>query len=189
MVPIQPLVVNVPAPLATRTPPQQNLYSPVSELINTTFPGFTSSCKQKLKPVTVKLQEAVFPDASVAVQVTVLVPTGKGCPGVTTTPFWFLQTTVGVEQLSEVVTVKFTGMLFVVGQVAAVTKVMLGGQVIVGGTVSRIVTVNEQLAVLFELSLTVQVTVVVPTGKVDPEAGEQTGAPKFGQLSLTAGAG
>jgi hypothetical protein len=49
--------------------------------------------------------------------------------------------------------------------------------------------VNEQLLVLFELSLTLQVTVVVPTGKVDPEAGEQVGVPTPGQLSLTVGAG
>lgn len=136
-----------------------------------------------------KLQLAVFPDTSVAVQVTVVVPTGNGWPGVTTTPFWFLQTTTTPEQLSVVVTVKFTGMLLVGGQDAAATKTMFCGHVIVGGCVSRTVTVNEQLAVLFELSLTLQVTVVVPTGKVDPEAGEQTGAPTFGQLSLTAGGG
>lgn len=50
-------------------------------------------------------------------------------------------------------------------------------------------TVNEQLAVLFDASLTLQVTVVVPTGKLDPDAGEQVGVPRFGQLSLTVGAG
>lgn len=136
-----------------------------------------------------KLQLPLFPDASVAVQVTVVVPTGKGCPEVTTTPFWFLHTTVTGPQLSVAVTVKFTGMLLVGGQVAAVTKVMFGGHVIVGGCRSRTVTVNEQLAVLFEASLTLQVTVVVPTGKVDPEAGEHVGVPTFGQLSLTVGGG
>ena len=51
------------------------------------------------------------------------------------------------------------------------------------------VTVNEQLAVLFDASLTLQDTVVVPTGKAVPEAGEQVGEPTFGQLSLTVGAG
>jgi hypothetical protein len=84
----------------------------------------------------VKLQVVVFPDVSVAVQVTVVVPTGKGNPEVTTTPFWFLQTTVTPGQLSDAVTVKFTGMLLVGGQVAAATKVMFGGHVIVGGCVS-----------------------------------------------------
>jgi hypothetical protein len=40
--------------------------------------------------------------------------------------------------------------------------------------VSLTVTVNEQLAVLFEASVAVQDTVVTPFWKVDPEAGEQT---------------
>ena len=48
---------------------------------------------------------------------------------------------------------------------------------------------NEQPAMLFEASLTPQVTVVVPFGNVDPEAGEQAGVPTSGQLSLTVGAG
>jgi hypothetical protein len=39
--------------------------------------------------------------------------------------------------------------------------------------VSLTVTVNEQLAVLFEASVAVQDTVVTPFWKVDPEAGEQ----------------
>ena len=38
------------------------------------------------------------------------------------------------------------------------------------------VTVNVQFAMLFELSVTVQVTVVVPTAKQLPEAGVQTTA-------------
>lgn len=50
---------------------------------------------------------------------------------------------------------------------------MLAGQVIEGGCVSLIVTVNEQLAVLFAVSVAVQVTVVVPFGKAPPDAGEQ----------------
>jgi hypothetical protein len=56
---------------------------------------------------------------------------------------------------------------------------MLAGQVI---TQSLTVTVNEQVAVLADASVAVQVTVVVPTGKQNPEAGTQfTVAP--GQLS------
>jgi hypothetical protein len=81
MVPMQPRVVSVPCPVATRVPAQQNRYSPVVALIRTTFPGVFSSCKQKLKPVTANVQVAVFPEVSVAVQVTVVVPTGKGDPG------------------------------------------------------------------------------------------------------------
>jgi hypothetical protein len=47
--------------------------------------------------------------------------------------------------------------------------------------------VNVQLAVLPIASLTVQVTVVVPTGNVEPEAGLHVGEPIPGQLSLTIG--
>jgi hypothetical protein len=50
------------------------------------------------------------------------------------------------------------------------------------------VTVNEQLPELPAASCTEQLTVVVPTGKFDPEAGEQTGMPTPEQLSETVGA-
>jgi hypothetical protein len=50
--------------------------------------------------------------------------------------------------------------------------------------VSFTVTVNEQLAVLLDASLTEQLTVVTPFWKVDPLAGEQTGVPTPGQLSV-----
>ena len=61
---------------------------------------------------------------------------------------------------------------------------MFAGQVIVQAACT--VTVNEQLAVLLEVSVAAQVTVVVPTGKLEPEAGLQvTVCP--GQLSLLLG--
>ena len=74
-----PLTDTVPIPLET-TPPQQNRYSPVVTLINTTIAGLLSSCTHRSNAVTAKLHEAVFPDASVAVQVTVVVPIGKQLP-------------------------------------------------------------------------------------------------------------
>jgi hypothetical protein len=52
----------------------------------------------------------------------------------------------------------------------------------VGGCVSLTVTVNEQLGPVDE----VQVTVVVPTGKNDPDGGEQVTVPQF---PVVAGAG
>ena len=53
---------------------------------------------------------------------------------------------------------------------------------------SKVVTVNEQLAVLPEPSVAVQVTVVVPVGKQEPEGGLQiTVMP--GQLSEAVGEG
>ena len=63
---------------------------------------------------------------------------------------------------------------------------MFAGQTIDGACVSLTVTVNEHEAVFIDASVVVQVTVVVPTGKVDPDAGEHTvDAP--GQLSTAAG--
>ena len=136
-----------------------------------------------------KLQVAVFPDVSVAVQVTVVVPTGNTEPGIG------LQTAVAPGQLSETVppatlgVVKLTAVLEAAGQVTAVTAVTGAGQVIVGGCVSLTLMVKVQLAMLFEVSVTVQETVVVPTGKNEPDAGEHCGAPTFGQLSETVGGG
>ena len=51
------------------------------------------------------------------------------------------------------------------------------------------VTVNVHVAVLPEESATLQPTVVVPTGKKEPEAGEHVGIPTPGQLSLAVGGG
>jgi hypothetical protein len=65
---------------------------------------------------------------------------------------------------------------------------MLAGQVITGFSVSLTVTVKVQVAVLPELSVAVQVTVVVPLGKVEPEGGLQTTVTP-GQLSAAVGVG
>ena len=61
---------------------------------------------------------------------------------------------------------------------------MFAGHVTVGACVSLTVTVNEQLLELPDASLTLQVTVVVPGVKNEPEAGEQDGVPTPGQLSV-----
>ena len=52
--------------------------------------------------------------------------------------------------------------------------VIFAGQVIVGGWVSLTVIVNEQLGP----EVVVQVTVVVPTAKVEPDAGVQVTVPQ-----------
>ena len=64
--------------------------------------------------------------------------------------------------------------------------VMFAGQVRVGFCVSTTVTVNVQDAVRFDASVAVQVTVVVPTAKVEPEAGVQD-AVAPGQFSVGVG--
>ena len=66
---------------------------------------------------------------------------------------------------------------------------IFAGQVIAGGCVSLTVTVNVHEPVLPLASLTLQVTVVVPFGKVEPDAGEQLGLPTPEQLSVAVALG
>src|SRR5579885_11416 len=58
--------------------------------------------------------------------------------------------------------------------------------VITGGVVSTTVTVVMQLLVLCELSLTLQVTEVEPSGNEEPEPWH-VGVPRLGQLSVAVG--
>jgi hypothetical protein len=126
--------------------------------------------------VTLNEQDAVLPLASVAVQVTVVVPTG------TIEPDGSTQAKVTPGQLSE--TVGSGKVTVTVGDPGVPTAVIFAGQVIVGGCVSLTVTVNEHVAIATESSL--QVTVVVPTGKNDPDGGLQVIVP---QLPLAVGGG
>jgi hypothetical protein len=120
----------------------------------------------------------VLPLASVALQVTVVVPFGN------TEPDAGLQLAVAPGQLSLAVAEKLTTAEHWPG---SFPWLMLAGQLIVGFSLSLTVTVNWQLAVLFDASCAVHVTVVVPFGKAEPDAGLQlTVAP--GQLSLAVGA-
>src|SRR5439155_18044827 len=115
--------------------------------------------------VTLKLHEAVLPLASVTVQVTVPLPLAK------VEPLAGAQLTVWPGQLSAPVGVmKLTTALHIPG---SVDWVMSAGQTIVGGCASLTVTVKLQVPVLPDVSVAVQLTVLVPTGKVAPEAGLQ----------------
>ena len=130
--------------------------------------------------VTVNAHVPVFDDASVAVQLTAVVPTGKVEPVAGT------QLTVAPGQLSEAVgVVKFTTAEHCP---AVAGVVMFAGHVIVGACVSLIVTVKVHVAsgLFAEPSDAVHVTVVTPTGNDEPDAGTQlTVAP--GQLSDAVG--
>ena len=144
------------------------------EFARNTMLGLPSSCRHTLNTLTVNVQVAVLPDASVAVQVTVVMPTGKHDPE------GGLHKTVTPGQLSLAVVVKVAtthGSLIV-----AVLAVTLAGQVIVGGCVSLTLTVKVQLGP----AVAVQVTVVVPTGKNEPDAGVQVTVP---QVPVVVGAG
>ena len=127
--------------------------------------------------VTVKVHVAVFPDASVAVQVTVVVPFGKAEPEAGE------QLVVTPGQLSLAAGAKVTTAEHWPG---SVDLVMFAGHAMVGLSVSLTVTVKVQVAVFPDVSVAVQVTVVVPFAKVEPEAGEQLVVTP-GQLSLAVG--
>ena len=66
---------------------------------------------------------------------------------------------------------------------------MFAGHVTVGACVSWIVTVNVHVpsGLFAETSEAVQVTVVVPTGNVEPDAGKQLTVTTPGQLSVPVG--
>jgi hypothetical protein len=133
-------------------------------------------------------------EASVAVQVTVVVPLLNAVPDAGThttahpcTPCGFLPGFVLLVplqggQLS--VTTGSANVTTAVQTFGSVFWVMGFGQVTTGGCMSLIVTVNVQLAMLLDASLTVQLTVVTPFWKVVPDAGVHTGVPTPGQLSV-----
>lgn len=73
-------------------------------------------------------------------------------------------------------------------QTCAPTLMTLGGQVSVQTSLPT-VTVKVQLVKLPLASVTEQFTVVVPCGKLAPDAGLQVDVPTPGQLSATVGDG
>jgi hypothetical protein len=128
------------------------------------------------RTVTVKLQLFEFPEASIAVAITVFVPTGKMEPDRGEKVF------VVPGQLSVEFAVKLT--------VAPLVKVRLGhttmlvGQMIFGFSVSITVTVKMQLVLLPTPSVAVQITVVVPFENVEPDGGENVRLVTPEQLSV-----
>ena len=112
----------------------------------------------------------VLPAASLASHVTVVVPSGKVEPEagahVTTGP-----------GSTESVTPTLYETTAPDGPAASAT--IVPGSVMLGSVLSPTTTSNESLAALPVASVALQVTVVVPSGNVEPEAGahETTGAP------------
>ena len=133
-----------------------------SEHSTTTFPGHSTTGAVSSTTVTVKVQLAVLPLSSVAVQVTVVVPMPRMLPeaGTATTATTLSQSSVAVGR-SKVATA---------WQRSFAAKVRLEGQVITGSVVSSTVTVKLQVLELPAASVAVAVTVVVPIAKVEPEA-------------------
>ena len=130
----------------------------------TIFAGQVTTGASLSLTVTVKLQLVEFPNASVAVQLTAVIPLAKALP------FVGVQLTVTPGQLSVAVAAKPTIWLHWPG---AVFVARFAGQVIVGASVSLTRTVKVQVAVLPEAPVAVQVTVLVPLAKTLPLVGLQ----------------
>src|ERR1022692_306967 len=132
--------------------------------------------------VTLKDLEPVLPCASVALQVTVVVPSVKLAPeaGVQLGG-------MGPSMLSLADAVKVT----VFPEATVVVVVMSAGTVTTGAVVSTSVTVTlkDLEPVLPCASVALQVTVVVPSVKFVPEAGEQVGVMAPSMLSVAVAAG
>src|SRR6266545_354596 len=120
------------------------------------------------RTVTVKEQVAWLPDASVAVQVTVVVPVGKNEPEAG------LQTTlIGPGQLS--VAVGAANVTTAPHWPGSLPVTILAGQLpIAGFSVSRTMIWKLHDEVLPAASVAAQRTVLVPFGKIEPEDGLQT---------------
>src|SRR5207245_1614588 len=116
------------------------------------------------RTVIAKEAVAVLPEASTAVQVTVVTPTRNVEPDGGSQPTDGEESTKSDAPTSKVSMAPVT--------LVASTR-MLGGRVTAGSVVSRTVTVKEPLAEFPEESVAVHETVVGPRAKVEPEAGEQ----------------
>ena len=108
--------------------------------------------------------------------VTIVMPSGKADPLAGT-----LTRLVTVPQRSEAVTRKLTLIEVFPGSVVAL---IFAGQLIVGGWTSRTVTVKVHWLELPLASVAVLVTVVTPTGNVDPLTGTLTRLVTLPQVSL-----
>jgi hypothetical protein len=125
---------------------------------NTWFDGQVITGGSASRTVTVKVEVLLLPLASVAVFVTVVTPTGNVLPlgGQLTRP--------AKVQLSVALTVKVTLLRLRCPESAIRTRLL--GHIMVGALVSRTITRCTQLLVLPLVSVTVQVTKLVPKPKV-----------------------
>jgi hypothetical protein len=148
------------ASVAVTTNPTGAPFGPVHSAVMSAGQVMTGGVVSTM--VTSKQQVAVLPESSVAVQQTSVVPSGNVLPEAGTH-----ETGTLASQTSVAVAVKFTCAPFV----PVHSAVMSAGQVMTGGVVSETVTSNEHWAELFASSVEVHVTMVVPCGKSEPEAG------------------
>ena len=125
--------------------------------------------------VTLNEQVPIFPASSVAVTVATVTPTLNVEPDAGTA------TVVATEQLSVAAgKVKFTTASH---ELASLSTSILSGQLATGFSPSFTVIVNVQSSILLDVSVAVTVTVVTPTGKVEPDAKSET-SDRILQLSV-----
>jgi hypothetical protein len=139
--------------------------APVAPVASTlAFAGTVTTGPVVSATVTVNDAARLLPRASVAVHVTVVVPSGKVAPlaGVQVTA-----TTPSTASVAEVVKLNAAPVAPVASTLA------FAGTVTTGPVVSATVTVKEAAAALLRASVAVHVIVVVPSGNVDPLAGVQ----------------
>jgi hypothetical protein len=110
----------------------------------------------------VKLRVAVLPRLSVALQVTVVVPTGN------TVPDAFEQVTGREPSTRSVAVVAY---VTVAPDELVAGTVRFPGTVNAGGVVSTTTTVNRRMVVFCDASLAEHRTDVSPSGNVDPDSG------------------
>jgi hypothetical protein len=139
-------------------------------------PGQTTTGFSQSFTVTQNEQTPVFPALSVAVQVTLVVPTLKVEPDAGVQVGVRLPSQLSVAEALKVTTAPHTplSLHWVIGP----------GQLTTGFSQSFTVTQNEQEPVFPALSVAVQVTLVVPTLKVEPDTGVQVGVRLPSQLSV-----
>jgi hypothetical protein len=125
-------------------------------------PGTVSVGGVESVTVIVKDPDDELPESSVAVQLTVVVPSGNVLPD------GGVHTTVGVGSMASTALAVYVTTA-PPGPVAG--TVMFPGTVRTGGVVSWTVTENDPEPVLLCASVAVQLTVVVPTGNVLPDGG------------------
>ena len=119
------------------------------------------------RTVTVEDDEPRLPAASVAVQVTVVTPNGKVEPDAG-------EQVAGRDPLTMSIAVAENVATAPAGPVAS--RVTGNPDIDTdGGVVSRTVTVEDAEPTLPAASVAVHLTTVVPSGKVEPESGEQVG--------------
>ncbi len=131
------------------------------------------------RTVTVNVPVAELPRVSEAEQVTVVVPSANVEPEAG-------EQVTGRERSTRSVAVGVKPAAAPEELVAS--TVMLDGNVSAGGVISLTVTVNDAVPVLSDESVAEQVTVVVPSAKVKPEAGEHVAGIAPSTLSVAVAA-